>query len=350
MSRIIEGETNRKIPVGILGATGMVGRRFITLLQNHPWFEVVAVAASPRSAGKTIANLTVQAVEADMNKIAQKVRLVFSALNMKPEDIKRIEDAYAFLGVGVISTNSAHRWTPDVPMIIPEINPGHLDLIDFQRRNHGWREGFVVVKPNCSIQSYVPPITALWQFEPTQVIVTTFQAVSGAGRTLENWPEMKGNVMPFIEGEEEKSALEPLKIWGELEGDLIRCAISPVISATCIRVPIEDGHTASVVLSFAQRVTRSDILDCWRQFNPLRDLNLPSSPSQFITVREEEQDNRPQVLLDVMNGGGMSITVGRLRESSVLDYVFVGLSHNTIRGAAGGAILTAELLKVKGYI
>lgn len=337
----------RKIPVGILGATGMVGQRFITLLNNHPWFEVVVVAASPRNAGKTIANLTIQAVESDMDKIAQKVSLVFSALDMEKEDIRRIEDAYAFLGVAVISNNSAHRWTEDVPMIMPEINPQHLELIRYQQKNHGWTTGFVVVKPNCSIQSYVPMITPLLKYGIEKVEVTTLQAVSGTGKTLSNWPQMQENIIPQIEGEEEKSEKEPLKIWGEVKNGKVKLASGPKISATCIRVPVEDGHMASVSIEFDSRVSKEQILKEWRNFNPLKNLNLPSSPDAFITIMNEE--NRPQTRLDRNLGNGMGVSVGRLRETES-GFKFIGLSHNTIRGAAGGAILTAELLKKKGFL
>lgn len=338
----------KKIPVGILGATGMVGQRFVTLLQNHPWFEVVAVAASPRSVGKTIANLTVQAVEGDMKKIAKQVRLVFSALDMSKADIKKIEDTYASLGVGVVSNNSAHRWTKDVPMVIPEINPQHLELIKIQQKNHGWEKGFIVVKPNCSIQSYMPLLTPLFKFQPEKIVVTTLQAVSGAGKTLTTWPEMEDNVIPFISGEEEKSEKEPLKVWGKIQNGKIEPAKKPHITATCIRVPVNDGHMASVTVSFAKKPSREQILEAWKSFNPLKELNLPSSPKPFITFFEEE--NRPQTHLDRNIGNGMGISVGRLREDAILEYKFIGLSHNTIRGAAGGAVLTAELLKVKGYI
>ncbi len=325
-----------RIPVGILGATGMVGRRFISLLKNHPWFEVVCMAASPRSAGKKIGNLTVLEVEKDMIEIAQKVRLIFSAMEMEKEDIKRIENTYASLGVAVVSNNSAHRWTEDVPMIMPEINPEQLELIKQQQKKH---RGFIVVKPNCSIQSYVPLIAPLLKFQPKDVVVTTLQAVSGAGKTLESWPEMQGNVIPFINGEEEKSEKEPLKIWGSK---------GPKISATCIRVPVEDGHMASVAVSFEKKPTKEEIINAWKNFNPLWGLGLPSSPDPFITYFVE--DDRPQTRLDRMVGNGMGISVGRLREDPVFDYKFVGLSHNTIRGAAGGAILIAELLKMKDYI
>lgn len=354
-----------KIPVGILGATGMVGQRFITLLQNHPWFEVVVLAASPRSVGKpfseavsgrwlmqesipqAVSNLTVLEVEKDMDQIAQKVTLVFSALDMEKNQIKQIENNYASLGVIVVSNNSAHRWSSDVPMIMPEINLEHLDLIKTQQQNHGWSKGFVVVKPNCSIQSYVPMLTPLMKFGIKTVVVTTLQAVSGAGKTLENWLQMQGNVIPFIGGEEEKSEKEPLKIWGQLENEEIRLAQIP-ISTTCIRVPVADGHMASVSVSFEKKPTKEEIISAWENFNPLRDLNLPSTPVPFITYFEEE--NRPQTRIDRELGNGMGISAGRLREDNIFDYKFIGLSHNTIRGAAGGAILTAELLKVKGFI
>lgn len=347
----------KKIPVGILGATGMVGQRFITLLANHPWFEVVCLAASPRSAGKSYqeavqgrwvmeekvlgspAKLKVLEVEKDMEQIAKKVDLVFCALDMEKEEIREIENNFAKLGVVVVSNNSAHRWTSDVPMIMPEINPDHLELIPVQQKNRGWKKGFIVVKPNCSIQSYVPMLTPLLKFQPKEIIVTTLQAVSGAGRTLNNWPEMEENIIPLIPGEEEKSEKEPMKIWASKK---IK------ISATCIRVPLKDGHMASVAVKFAKRVTREEILVAWRNFNPLKSLNLPSAPSPFITVMEEE--DRPQTRLDRMTGAGMGISVGRLRQIGLKSYSFIGLSHNTIRGAAGGAILTAELLKAKGYI
>ncbi len=355
-----------KIPVGILGATGMVGQRFITLLNNHPWFEVVCLAASPKSAGKkykdavlgrwmmkepipaTVAGLVVQAVEADMDKIAGDVSLVFSALDMDKEKIQEVENNFAKKGIGVVSNNSAHRWTKDVPMIMPEINPDHLKLIKVQQKNRGWKKGFIVVKPNCSIQSYVPLITPLLKFQPKKVVVTTLQAVSGAGKTLEVWPEMQENVIPFIGGEEEKSEKEPMKIWGEVKNDAILIASQPKISATCIRVPVEDGHMASVSVSFAKKPTVAEILAAWKKFDPLKGLKLPSSPYPFITIMGEE--NRPQSRLDRDLGKGMGISAGRLREDELLDYKFIGLSHNTIRGAAGGAILTAELLKSKGYI
>jgi aspartate-semialdehyde dehydrogenase len=355
-----------KIPVGILGATGMVGQRFITLLKNNPWFEVVCVAASPRSAGKLyaqvvaekwlmqepipepVSKLTVLAVEKDARKIASQVKFVFSALDLEKERIKEIENNFAFLGVIVVSNNSAHRLTKDVPMIIPEINPEHLALIEIQKRNHEWKNGFIVTKPNCSIQSFVPQISALMDFNPQKIDVTTFQAVSGAGKTLEGWPEMKDNVIPFIGGEEEKTENEPLKIWGVFKNGKIEFAKHPTISATCIRVPVSNGHLASVAVSFKNKPTKNQILKAWKDFNPLSGLGLPSAPNPFITVFDE--DNRPQTNLDRNLGNGMGISAGRLRDDRIFDYKFVGLSHNTIRGAAGGAILMAELLRVKGYI
>ena len=356
----------RKIPVGILGATGMVGQRFITLLANHPWFEVACVAASSKSAGKSykeavgdrwvmedpisenIARFGVLAVENDMNRIVKQVAFVFSALDMEKDAIKTIENNFAYRDIPVVSNNSAHRWTEDVPMIMPEINADHLLLIEDQKKHHGWKKGFVVVKPNCSIQSYVPLLTPLLQFDLKEVVVTTLQAVSGAGRTLTSWPEMQENIIPYISGEEEKSEKEPMKIWGKVENGKIQPAKEPHITATCIRVPVNDGHMASVFVSFAKKPTAAQILTAWKSFDPLIDVKLPSAPHPFITVFEEE--NRPQTRLDRMIGNGMGIGVGRLREDTVFDYKFVGISHNTIRGAAGGAILTAELLKVKGYL
>lgn len=357
----------RKIPVGVLGATGMVGQRFVTLLRDHPWFEIVVVAASPRSAGKSykqavsdkwvmeenipqsVANLTVLAVENDMKKIAKDVGLVFSALDMEKEDIRRIENEFATLDISVVSNNSAHRWSEDVPMIMPEINPDHLSLINIQQKNNGWEKGFIVVKPNCSIQSYVPLLTALAEFTPQHVVVTTLQAVSGAGKTLKSWPEARENVIPYIGGEEEKSEKEPMKIWGNVKNGKIQLAKKPVITATCIRVPVEDGHMASVAVSFAKKPTRDEIINAWKSFkNPIDSLDLPSSPKPFITVFAQE--DRPQTHLDRNLGNGMGISVGRLRLDPIFDYKFIGLSHNTIRGAAGGAILTAELLKAKGYL
>lgn len=355
-----------KIKVGILGATGMVGQRFVTLLENHPFFEVAVVAASPRSAGKkyseavsgrwvmeekipeSVSNLNVFAVEKDLEKIAGQARLVFCALDLDKDSIRKIEEAYASKGIAVVSNNSAHRWTEDIPMILPEVNPEHLQLIHTQRKNRGWNEGLIVVKPNCSIQSYVPMITPLMQFKPYKVSVTTFQAVSGAGKTMESWPGMQDNAIPFIAGEEEKSEKEPLKIWGNLINGKIELPGNIVISATCVRVPISDGHMASVSVAFEKKVTREEIIETWKNFKPLANLNLPSAPNPFITYFEEE--DRPQTALDRNLGNGMAVAAGRLREDDILGYKFIGLSHNTIRGAAGGAILTAELLVREGYL
>src|SRR5581483_4260074 len=285
----------KKIPVGILGATGMVGQRFITLLHNHPWFEVVVVAASPSSAGKkysdavkgrwmmkdpipsSVGKLTVLAVENDLKKIASKVSFVFCALDMEKDDIKRIEAAYAKADIPVVSNNSANRWTEDVPMIIPEINPQHLELIKTQQKNHGWKKGFIVVKPNCSIQSYVPLLTALWNFEPRKVMVTTQQALSGAGKNFDTWPEMLDNVIPYIGGEEEKSEKEPMKIWGNIKNGKIQVAKDPVISATCVRVPVADGHMATIAVQFGKKPTPAEIIKAWKTFQtPIAKLNLPS--------------------------------------------------------------------------
>ena len=356
----------QKLKVGILGATGMVGQRFISLLENHPWYEVVAVAASPRSAGKTyeeavggrwkmttpmpekVKNLTVMNVN-EVEKVASEVDFVFSAVDMTKEEIRAIEDAYAKTETPVVSNNSAHRWTPDVPMVVPEINPEHFAVIESQKKRLGTKRGFVAVKPNCSIQSYAPVLTAWKEFEPTEVVATTYQAISGAGKTFKDWPEMLGNVIPYIGAEEEKSEQEPLRLWGEVKDGEIVKASSPVITTQCIRVPVLNGHTAAVFVKFAKKPTKEELIDRMRNFKGLpQELNLPSAPKQFIQYLEE--DNRPQVSLDVDYEKGMGVSVGRLREDTVYDYKFVGLSHNTIRGAAGGAILCAELLTAKGYI
>lgn len=353
--------------VGVLGATGMVGQRFIQLLDNHPWFNVKVVAASPQSAGKLYANavenrwemhtpipqsireLFVQAVEGDVEEIVKQVDFVFCALDMDKEDIKRIESMYAAKGIPVISNNSAHRWTVDVPMIIPEINPEHSDLINIQRKNRGWKEGFIAVKPNCSIQSYVSILSALKEFEPLQVNVVSLQSISGAGKTFASWPEMLDNVIPHIQGEEEKSEKEPLKIWGSLDNDKLTVASIPEISATCIRIPTENGHLASVAVKFRKKPTRLQFVDCLERFsNPLADLQLPSSPKNFIQFFSS--DDRPQVKLDRDFENGMGISVGKLQEDDFFDWKFIALSHNTVRGAAGGAILMAELLLKQGYL
>lgn len=356
----------RKLRVGILGATGMVGQRFIALLENHPWYEVVTVAASPRSAGKTyeeavggrwkmttpmpeaVKNLIVMNVN-EVEKVAAGVDFVFSAVDMSKDEIKAIEEAYAKTETPVVSNNSAHRWTPDVPMVVPEINPQHFDVIEFQKKRLGTKRGFIAVKPNCSIQSYAPVLTAWKEFEPYEVVATTYQAISGAGKTFKDWPEMEGNIIPYIGGEEEKSEQEPLRIWGHIEDGVIVKAQSPVITCQCIRVPVLNGHTAAVFVKFKKKVTKEELIEKLESFKGLpQELKLPSAPAQFIRYMEE--DNRPQVSLDVDFENGMGISVGRLREDTVYDYKFVGLSHNTVRGAAGGAVLCAELLTAKGYI
>ena len=356
----------RKLRVGILGATGMVGQRFIALLENHPWYEVVTVAASPRSAGKTyeeavggrwkmttpmpeaVKNLIVMNVN-EVEKVAAGVDFVFSAVDMTKEEIRAMEEAYAKTETPVVSNNSAHRWTPDVPMVIPEVNPEHFDVIEFQKKRLGTTRGFIAVKPNCSIQSYAPVLTAWKEFEPYEVVATTYQAISGAGKTFKDWPEMEGNIIPYIGGEEEKSEQEPLRIWGHIEDGVIVKAQSPVITCQCIRVPVLNGHTAAVFVKFKKKVTKEELIEKLESFKGLpQELKLPSAPAQFIRYMEE--DNRPQVSLDVDFENGMGISVGRLREDTVYDYKFVGLSHNTVRGAAGGAVLCAELLTAKGYI
>lgn len=357
---------SEKLRVGILGATGMVGQRFISLLENHPWFEVVTVAASARSAGKTyeeavgarwkmttpmpeaVKKLVVMNV-ADVEEVASTVDFVFSAVDMSKEEIKAIEEEYAKTETPVVSNNSAHRWTPDVPMVVPEINPQHFDVIEFQKKRLGTTRGFIAVKPNCSIQSYAPVLTAWREFEPYEVVATTYQAISGAGKTFKDWPEMVGNVIPFIGGEEEKSEQEPLRLWGEIKDGVIEKAAEPVITTQCVRVPVLNGHTAAVFVKFRKNPTKEQLIEKMVNFKGIpQELDLPSAPKQFIRYMEE--DNRPQVTLDVDYEKGMGVTVGRLREDSVYDYKFIGLSHNTVRGAAGGAVLCAETLKAKGFI
>ena len=356
----------KKLRVGVLGATGMVGQRFISLLENHPWYEVVTVAASPRSAGKTyeeavggrwkmstpmpeaVKKLVVMNVN-EVEKVAASVDFVFSAVDMTKEEIKAIEEAYAKTETPVVSNNSAHRWTPDVPMVVPEINPEHFKVIEFQKKRLGTKRGFVAVKPNCSIQSYAPVLTAWKEFEPYEVVATTYQAISGAGKTFKDWPEMEGNIIPYIGGEEEKSEQEPLRIWGEIKDGVIVKASEPKIPCQCIRVPVLNGHTAAVFVKFRKKPTKEELIDRLVKFSGLpQELKLPSAPKQFIQYLEE--DNRPQVSLDVDYENGMGISVGRIREDSIYDYKFVGLSHNTVRGAAGGAVLCAELLTAQGYI
>lgn len=357
---------SEKLRVGILGATGMVGQRFISLLENHPWFEVVTVAASARSAGKTyeeavggrwkmdtpmpeaVKKLEVMNVS-EVEKVASTVDFVFSAVDMSKEEIKAIEEDYAKTETPVVSNNSAHRWTPDVPMVVPEINPEHFDVIEFQKKRLGTTRGFIAVKPNCSIQSYAPVLTAWREYEPYEAVATTYQAISGAGKTFKDWPEMVGNVIPFIGGEEEKSEQEPLRLWGEIKDGVIEKAAEPVITTQCVRVPVLNGHTAAVFVKFRKNPTKEQLIEKMVNFKGIpQELDLPSAPKQFIRYMEE--DNRPQVTLDVDYEKGMGVTVGRLREDSVYDYKFIGLSHNTVRGAAGGAVLCAETLKAKGFI
>ena len=352
--------------VGVIGATGMVGQRFMLLLSKHPWFNVTVLAASPRSAGKTyreavgnkwafdtpipekFASMVVLDAENDMAKIAEQVDFVFCAVNMEKSKIRALEETYAKMEVPVVSNNSAHRFTPDVPMIIPEINDEHLDIIPSQRKRLGTKRGFIAVKSNCSLQSYVPLLHPLKKFGIREVAVCTYQAISGAGKTFATMPEILDNVIPYIGGEEEKSEREPLKIWGKIENGEIVPANGPAITAQCLRVPVSDGHTAAVFVRFENKPTQEEILSAWAEFKGApQELKLPSAPEQFLQYLEE--DNRPQPKLNRMAGNGMTVTAGRLRQDSVYDYKFVGLSHNTLRGAAGGAVLLAELLAAKGY-
>jgi aspartate-semialdehyde dehydrogenase len=355
-----------KLKVGVLGATGMVGQRFVALLDNHPWFEVTAVAASAASSGKsyaeavtgrwtlatpipsTTAKLTVGNA-AEIAAIADRVDFVFCAVDMAKDATAKLEEDYARAEVPVISCNSAHRWTPDVPMMIPEINADHARIIDAQRRRLDARRGFIAVKPNCSIQSYVPAIHPLLGFGPTKIAVCTYQALSGAGKTFETWPEMIDNVIPFIKGEEEKSETEPLKVWGSIAGGKIQNATSLVITAQCIRVPVTDGHMAAVFVAFERKPTRDQILSAWKEFaGKPQQLELPSAPRPFLHYFEDEA--RPQTKLDRDAGRGQAVTIGRLRPDAIFDWRFVALSHNTVRGAAGGAVLIAELLTSEGYL
>ena len=359
---------SEKLKVGILGGTGMVGQRFISLLENHPWFEVTTIAASPRSAGKTyeeaigdrwkmdtpmpeaVKNIVVMNVN-EVEKVAAEVDFVFSAVDMTKDEIKAIEEAYAKTETPVVSNNSAHRWTPDVPMVVPEINPQHMEVIKYQKERLGTKRGFIAVKPNCSIQSYAPVLTAWKEFEPYEVVATTYQAISGAGKTFKDWPEMVGNIIPFIGGEEEKSEKEPLRIWGYVDNEkkAIVPATSPVITCQCVRVPVLNGHTAAVFVKFKKKPTKEQLIEALRNYSGVpQELNLPNAPKQFIQYLEE--DNRPQITMDVNFENGMGISVGRLREDTVYDWKFIGMSHNTVRGAAGGALLCAELLKAQGYI
>ena len=357
---------DQKLKVGILGATGMVGQRFIALLENHPWYEVTTVAASPRSAGKTyeeavggrwkmttpmpeaVKNLIVANVN-EVEKVAADVDFVFSAVDMTKDEIRAIEEAYAKTETPVVSNNSAHRWTPDVPMVVPEINADHFDVIADQKKRLGTTRGFIAVKPNCSIQSYAPCLKAWEEFGPKEVVATTYQAISGAGKTFAEWPEMVENIIPYIGGEEEKSELEPLRVLGKVENGVIVKAELPKITCQCVRVPVLNGHTAAVFVNFEKKPTKEQLIEKFVNYKGFpQEANLPSAPAQFIQYLEE--DNRPQVKLDVDYENGMGVSIGRLREDSMFDFKFIGLSHNTVRGAAGGAVLCAEALTAKGYI
>ena len=356
----------QKLKVGILGATGMVGQRFISLLEDHPWFEVVTVAASPRSAGKTyeeavggrwkmdtpmpeaVKKLIVHNVN-EVEEVASTVDFVFSAVDMTKDEIRAIEEAYAKTETPVMSNNSAHRWTPDVPMVIPEINIDHFDVIEDQKKRLGTTRGFIAVKPTCSIQSYAPCLAAWREFEPVEVVATTYQAISGAGKTFADWPEMVENIIPYIGGEEEKSEQEPLRVLGRVENGQIVKAEAPKITCQCVRVPVLNGHTAAVFIRFAKKPTKEQLIEKLVNYKGFpQEAGLPSAPKQFIRYMEE--DDRPQVKADVDYEHGMGVSIGRLREDSIYDYKFIGLSHNTIRGAAGGAVLCAEALTAKGYI
>ena len=352
--------------VGIIGATGMVGQRFATLLENHPWFTVTVLAASPRSKGKTyeeaagsrwamttpmpesMKKMVLMDATADIEEIASKVDFVFCAVDMKKDEIKALEEAYAKAECPVVSNNSAHRFTDDVPMVVPEINPEHIEIIKAQRERLGTKKGFIAVKSNCSIQSYVPALEPLRKYGITKVLACTYQAISGAGKTFETWPEMVDNLIPYIGGEEEKSEQEPLKVWGRIEGNKIVKASAPAITTQCLRVPVSNGHTAAVFVSFDKKPSKEEILKCWKEFSGVpQELELPHAPKQFLNYFEE--NDRPQAKLDRDLEGGMAVSIGRLREDTQYDYKFVCLSHNTLRGAAGGAVLLAELLAAKGY-
>ena len=353
--------------VGIIGATGMVGQRFASLLENHPWFNVTVLAASARSAGKTykeavgnrwamkapmpanMADLVIMDAVEDMNTIAAAVDFVFCAVDMKKNEIKALEEAYAKAECPVISNNSAHRHTADVPMIVPEINPEHAKVIEAQRTRLGTKRGFIAVKSNCSLQSYVPALHPLMDLGLTKALACTYQAISGAGKTFETWPEMVDNLIPFIGGEEEKSEQEPMKIWGKIENGGIVDAVSPSITAQCLRVPVSDGHTAAVFASFEKKISTDEIIERWNSFKGRpQELGLPSAPKQFLNYFVE--DNRPQAKLDRELENGMAVSIGRLRPDTQYDIKFVCLSHNTLRGAAGGAVLMAELLCAEGYM
>ena len=352
--------------VGIIGGTGMVGQRFVTLIANHPWFELKVIAASARSAGKTYeeaagrrwaldvpmpdcAKGIIVKDAADVKGVANEVDFVFSAVDMKKEEILALEEEYARSETPVVSNNSANRWTPDVPMVVPEINAEHFEVIKDQKKRLGTQRGFIAVKPNCSIQSYAPCLAAWKEFGPKELVVTTYQAISGAGKTFKDWPEMEGNIIPYIGGEEEKSEKEPLRVLGKVENGQIVMADSPKITCQCVRVPVLNGHTAAVFINFEKKPSKEELIEKLVTFKGFpQEAELPSAPKQFIQYLEE--DNRPQVTLDVNYENGMGVSIGRLREDSIYDYKFIGLSHNTVRGAAGGAVLCAEALTAKGYI
>ena len=357
---------DKQYKVGVVGATGMVGQRFVTLLENHPWFKLTTLAASGRSAGKTyeeavgsrwamttpMPESVKKMVVLDASKVeevASQVDFIFCAVNMPKDEIKALEEAYAKAECPVVSNNSAHRMTPDVPMVVPEINADHLEIIPAQRKRLGTKRGFIAVKSNCSLQSYVPALHPLMKdYGVTKCLVCTYQAISGAGKTFETFHDILDNVIPYIGGEEEKSEQEPLKLWGHIDGDKIVPATAPSITAQCLRVPVSDGHMGAVFVSFDKKPTKEEILKTWKEFHgPAQDLDLPSAPKQFLHYFEE--DDRPQPKLDRMIENGMAVSIGRLREDTQYDYKFVCLSHNTLRGAAGGAVLLAELLAVKGY-
>lgn len=359
----------KKYNVGIIGATGMVGQRFMTILDNHPWFNVTVLAASPRSAGKRyeeavgskwcmdveipekMKDIIVKNATDDIEEIASAVDFVFCAVDMKKDEIKALEEAYAKAECPVVSNNSAHRHTPDVPMILPELNDSHAEIIPAQRKRLGTKRGFIAVKPNCSLQGYVPALFPLDKagFKVKDVLVCTYQAISGAGKTFDTWPEMIDNVIPFIGGEEEKSEKEPLKIWGEIKGDVIVDSERPNFTAQCLRVPVSNGHMAAAFVRFENKPTKEEILNIWKSYKgKAQELDLPSAPKQFLNYFEEE--NFPQTKLHRDLEGGMAISIGRLREDTQYDYKFVALSHNTLRGAAGGAVLMAELLAAEGYL
>ncbi|HIT53464.1 MAG TPA: aspartate-semialdehyde dehydrogenase [Candidatus Fimivicinus intestinavium] len=357
----------KKFNVGIIGATGMVGQRFATLLEEHPWFSVKVLAASPRSAGRTykdavgarwcmqkpmpksMEDMIIRDATADIEAIAQEVDFVFCAVDMKKDEIRALEEAYAKAECPVISNNSAHRFTKDVPMIVPELNAEHAAIIPAQRKRLGTKRGFIAVKSNCSLQSYVPALFPLSKFGIERVLVCTYQAISGAGKTLENCPEIVDNVIPYIGGEEEKSEREPLKLWGKIVGDEIVPATSPAFTAQCLRVPVSDGHMGAVFVDFKNKPSKEEMIDIWTHFSGrAQELNLPSAPKQFLHYFTE--DNLPQTKLQRDLEGGMAVSIGRLREDTQYDYKFVCLSHNTLRGAAGGAVLMAELLAAEGYL